>query len=82
MVALEAYEQGLCKQCGTPLEESTRIEHDFNNPFATGRYLPAEGTPMQCHCCAALERSRRDTEALNPQFPTAMIHAVRLVQRG
>ena len=82
MVALEAYEAGLCKQCGEPLEESTKREHDFNNPFGTARYLPAEGTPVQCHCCAALQRSEKDTNALNPQFPAAMIHAVRLVPRG
>ncbi|MFC4146616.1 hypothetical protein ACFO0M_10145 [Micromonospora mangrovi] len=81
MVALEAYEAGLCKQCGEPLEASTAMENDFNNPRGTGVYRPVEGTPVQCHCCAALQRSERDTAALNPQFPAAMIHAVRLVPR-
>lgn len=82
MLALEAYEQGLCKRCGEPLEETTRIEHDFNNPFGEAVYLPAPGTPVQCHCCAALERSEKDTAAQNPQFPAAMLHAVHLVPRG
>lgn len=82
MVALEEYEQGLCKRCGNPLEETTDPGHDFNNPLAKAVYLPAPGTPVQCHCCAALERSEQQTNAQNPQFPAAMLHAVHLVPRG
>jgi hypothetical protein len=82
LVALDEYESGLCKQCGQMLSETTKIEHDFNNPFGTAFYEAAPGTPVQCHCCAALQRSERDTNALNPQFPGALIHAVRLVRRG
>lgn len=81
MLALEAYEQGLCKRCGEPLEESTKAEHDFNNPLGAAFYEAVPGTPVQCHCCAALERSERDTAALSPQFPAAMLHAVHLVSR-
>lgn len=81
-MALEAYEAGLCKRCGEPLEETTKLEHDYNNPFAPAVYLPAPGTPVQCHCCAALERSEQQTTAQNPQYPAAMLHAVRLVPRG
>ncbi|WP_285787769.1 hypothetical protein [Micromonospora sp. NBRC 101691] len=82
MVALDEYESGLCKQCGQPLEETTKPEYDFNNPFGVALYEAAPNTPVQCHCCAALQRSERDTNALNPQFPGAMLHAVRLVRRG
>ena len=64
------------------MAEATAPEHDFNNPLATAVYLPAPGTPMQCHCCAALERSQQQTNAMNPQFPAALRHAVRLVPRG
>ncbi|MEU0081363.1 hypothetical protein ABZY58_25975 [Micromonospora tulbaghiae] len=81
MLALEAYEAGLCQRCGEPLEVSTALENDFNNIFGTGVYLPVPNHPAQCHCCAALQRSERDTAALNPQFPAAMIHAVRLMPR-
>lgn len=82
MVALEEYEAGLCKRCGTALEESTDPAHDFNNPLATAVYMPAPGTPIQCHCCAALERSEQQTNQQNPQFPAAIMHAVQLVPRG
>lgn len=82
LVALEEYEQGLCKRCGTAVEESTDPAHDYNNPLATAVYLPAPGTPAQCHCCAALERSEQQTAAQNPLHPGAMLHAVRLVPRG
>lgn len=82
LVALEEYEQGLCKRCGTALEESTDPAHDFNNPLARAVYLPAPGMPVQCHCCAALERSEQQTNAQNPQHPQAMLHAVQLVPRG
>ncbi|MFI6819718.1 hypothetical protein ACIBJE_02050 [Micromonospora sp. NPDC050187] len=81
LAALEEYEAGLCKQCGQPLSETTKPEHDFNNPLSPAFYEAAPGTPVQCHCCAALQRSERDTAALNPQFPSALIHAVRLVRR-
>lgn len=81
LLALEEYEQGLCR-CGHPLEESTKLEHDFNNPLGSGFYAPVPGTPKQCHACAALERSEKQTNALNPQHPGALIHAVRLVPRG
>ncbi|SCL21718.1 hypothetical protein [Micromonospora inyonensis] len=79
--ALEEHEAGLCR-CGEPLAESTKLEHDFNNPQATAVYLPVEGTPVQCHACAALHRSEKATADLNPQHPGALIHAVRLVPRG
>ncbi|WP_416902761.1 hypothetical protein [Micromonospora echinospora] len=78
---MEEYEAGLCKQCGQPLEETTKPEHDFNNPLAPAFYEPVPGTPVQCHCCAALQRSERDANAQNPQFPGALIHGVRLVRR-
>jgi hypothetical protein len=81
LVALEEYEAGLCRRCGTALEESTDPAHDFNNPLARAVYLPAPGTPAQCHCCAALERSEQQTNALNPQHPGALHHAVQLVPR-
>lgn len=81
LVALEEYEQGLCR-CGHPLEESTDPLHDFNNPQGTAFYAPAPGTPVQCHACAALARSEKATEAQNPQHPQALIHAVQLVARG
>ncbi|PWR08571.1 hypothetical protein DKT68_15250 [Micromonospora acroterricola] len=82
MVALEEYEAGLCKRCGHDLAESTDPAHDYNNPTATAVYLPAPGTPVQCHCCAALERSEQAVAAQNPQFPAAIMHAVQLVPRG
>lgn len=82
LAALESYERGLCQRCHQPLEETTRPEHDFNNPFATAVYLPSPGMPAQCHCCAALDRSEKQTAAQNPQHPGAMLHAVRLVPRG
>ncbi|RAO26469.1 hypothetical protein PSN13_06497 [Micromonospora saelicesensis] len=82
LVALEEYEAGLCKRCGTDLVEATDPAHDFNNPLATAVYLPAPGTPVQCHCCAALERSEQQTGVQNPQFPAAIMHAVQLVRRG
>ena len=81
MLALEAYEARLCKRCGGDLEETTKPEHDYNNPLAEAVYLPAEGYPMQCHSCAALDRSERDAAAQSPQHPGALIHAVRLVPR-
>ncbi|MGW1057627.1 hypothetical protein [Micromonospora rubida] len=81
MLALDEYEASLCRRCGHLLEETTRPEHDYNNPLATAVYMPAPGMPMQCHCCAALERSEQQTNAQNPQHPGAILHAVQLVPR-
>lgn len=80
--ALEAYEAGLCKRCRGELEQTTKPEHDFNNPLGTAVYVPAPGFPMQCHCCAAIDRSEQQTAAQNPQHPAAIMHAVTLVPRG
>lgn len=82
LLALEEYEAGLCQRCRGELAETTKVEHDFNNPLGTAVYLPAPGFPRQCHCCAAIDRSEQQTQAQNPQHPTAMTHAVRLVPRG
>lgn len=82
MLALAAYEAGLCPGCQGVLSETAAPEHDYNNMFGTAVYLPAPGTPVQCHCCAALERSERDTAAMKPLHPAALRHAVRLVPRG
>lgn len=81
MIALAAYEAGLCPRCQGVLAETTDPAHDFNNPLAEAVYLPAPGTPMQCHCCAAIERSQQQTAAMNPLFPAAMRHAVQLIPR-
>lgn len=82
MFALEEYEQGLCKRCGHNLDESTDPGNDFNNPVGTAYYAPAPNTPIQCHACAALERSEQQAAAGNPQHPGALMHAVHLVPRG
>ena len=82
MVALEEYEAGLCRRCGHDLQESTDPKHDYNNPLGSGYYAPAEGTPIQCHACAALERSEQQVAAGNPQHPGALMHHVELRPRG
>ncbi|HEX5995670.1 MAG TPA: hypothetical protein VFY84_11060 [Jiangellales bacterium] len=82
MFALEAYEQGLCQRCGGDLDETTKPEHDFNNPASVAVYAPAPGFPRQCHCCAALDRMEQQANGANPQHPAALMHAVRLVPRG
>ncbi|ATO14691.1 hypothetical protein CO540_13335 [Micromonospora sp. WMMA2032] len=82
MVALEEYEDGQCRRCGHELAESTDPGNDYNNPFGSGFYAPLPGTPVQCHACAALERSEQQAAAGNPQHPGALMHAVHLVRRG
>lgn len=79
--ALQAYEAQLCGGCGGHRPETTDPAHDYNNPTSVLVYQAVPGTPVQCHRCAAIDRSQRETDARRPQHPTAMLHAVHLAPK-
>lgn len=53
--ALTVYEDGLCRGCGHPLEESTDPGADPDNRGGTHTY--EVGPPTRCHACTALAKA-------------------------
>jgi uncharacterized protein with PIN domain len=70
MLALAAWRDTRCTQCGGNLEETTSPDNDGSPGH--GAYLAND--PLRCHRCAALSRSEK--AYTKDEHPHSLIHQV------
>jgi hypothetical protein len=75
MIALAAWRDSRCGQCGGDLAETTSPDND-GSP-GNGRYEPE--LPIRCHRCTALSVSEQRYRDAKAEHPHALMHQVRHV---
>lgn len=81
MLALALYRAGLCHRCGGELADTTRPEHDRDNPHGTHVYRPVR--LIRCHqCTASMESEHQHSSNELVKHPAAVMHIMELVPRG
>lgn len=79
MLALAEYRADL-HACGHPLSETTKPEHDQNNPQRVAEYKV--GPPYVCHACAAVHTAMKAYRNSEVPPPESLLFVPTLTPRG